>query len=83
MEWHATEAGAKRAAFRIRSTDMYGTLLSGVFCFKDVTYLNGSTSGPLPLHATPVPALSIVKVSHWSNAVNTEGSCSWWGYLCG
>ena len=79
--WSCTEAQAKRAAFRIRSTDMYGILIPGVFCFKGVAYLNQSTSGELNLHGIPVPALSIVKVSHWEGAVGSEGSCSWWGIL--
>lgn len=79
--WHCNEAQDKRAAFRIRSTDMYGVLLSGVFCFKDVAYLKGTGSGYRPLYSTPVPALSIVKVSHWDDAVGSEGSCGWWGKL--
>jgi len=78
--WHATEAQGKRAAFRIRSTDHNGNLFSGVFCFKGVAYLNAQASGPLPLDAV-VPALSIVKVSHWTDVAGTEGSCAWWGYL--
>jgi len=78
--WSAMEAQGKRAAFRIRSTDMFGILLSGVFCFKDVAYLNGNTSGELCLWQQ-VPALSIVKVSHWDDVVGAEGSCSWWGFL--
>lgn len=81
VEWHAAEAQSKRSAFRIRSTDMYGELLTGVFCFKDVAYVNGSSTGPLSLHGTPVPALSIVKVSHWDDAVGAEGSTGWWGFL--
>jgi hypothetical protein len=78
--WHATEGNNKRCAFRIRSTDMNGTLISGVFCFKGVAYLNQSTSGELQL-AVPVPALSIVKVSGWATALLAEASCGWWGYL--
>jgi len=81
MGWHATEATATaRCAFRLRSTDMNGVLIPGVFCFKDVLYLNAD-SEEVELDAIPVPALSIVKVSGWSDAVNTEGSCGWWGYL--
>ena len=78
--WHAEEAQSKRVAFRIRSTDKHGSLLAGVFCFKDVAYLNGGTSGPLPLDAA-IPAASIIKVSGWPDAINAEGSCGFWGYL--
>jgi len=81
MNWQCAEAQGVRVAFRIRSTDMNGDLIPGVFCFKDTAYISGSASGALPLHSTPVPALSIVKVSHWSDAINSEGSCGWWGYL--
>ncbi|MCP4300876.1 MAG: hypothetical protein GY783_09850 [Gammaproteobacteria bacterium] len=81
MEWHAEEAQGKRSVFRIRSTDMYGTIISGVFCFKDTVYMKQASSGALPLHATPVPALSMVKVSHWDDQAAAEGSCGWWGYL--
>ena len=78
--WHATEANNKRCAFRIRSTDMYGELLPGVFCFKGVAYMSDTASGELELSAT-VPALSIVKVSGWAVAINSEGSTGWWGIL--
>ncbi len=81
MGWHAEEANGRRAAFRIRSTDMNGIRLPGIFCFKGVAYLNQFASGPKGLHATPVPALSVVKVSYWAVAVNAEGSTDWWGYL--
>ena len=57
--WHLTEAQGKRVTFRIRSTDMYGVLIPGVFCFKDVEYLKASTSGMLELNVK-IPALSIV-----------------------
>ncbi len=80
QEWHCTEAQGKRAAFRIRSTDMNGVLLPGIFCFKGVAYLKNDVSSPQPLEAA-VPALSIVKVSVWPDQVGSEGSCSWWGYL--
>lgn len=81
QDWHAEESGAKRCGFRIRSTDMFGVLLSGVFCFKDVAYIRSTSTGILSLHNTPVPALSIVKVSHWDDAAGGEGSVGWWGVL--
>ena len=81
MQWHCAEANNKRATFRIRSTDMNGVLIPGVFCFKDVSYINGNPSGPLSLDGIPVPALSVVKVSYWASATGGEGSCGWWGYL--
>ncbi len=78
--WHAEEAGNQRCAFKIRSTDMYGALIPGVFCFKDVVFMDGDTSGERPLHVS-IPALSIVKISGWSDQNGTEGSCGWWGVL--
>jgi len=82
QSWHCEQSTAnKRAAFRIRSTDMYGVLVSGVFCFKDTVYIGQGSSGSQDLRGTPVPALSIVKVSQWSDTIGTEGSCGWWGIL--
>ena len=80
QSWKATEAQAKRIAYRIRSTDMNGTIIPGVFCFKDTAYIKQATTGEMPLSAS-VPALSVVKVSGWAAQVGAEGSCSWWGYL--
>ncbi len=79
--WHATEAQGRRQTLRIRSTDMNGTLLPGVFCFKGVAYLNKTTTGELKLNVS-IPALSIVKVSSWAVVAGGETSCSWWGVLC-
>ncbi len=80
QEWHCAEAQGKRAAFRIRSTDMGGVLIPGVFCFKGTEYMKQGVSGPIAATAT-VPALSIVKVSVWPDQTGSEGSCGWWGYL--
>jgi len=79
-EWHASEAQGKRVAFRIRSTDMSGVLLPGVFCFKDVRYLNNSVASDMSVNVS-LPALSIIKVSGWPDAISAEVSCSWWGVL--
>jgi len=78
--WNCSEAQGKRAAFRIRSTDMKGELIEGVFCFKDTCYIKQSTSGELGLFDT-IPARSIVKISHWDDQSASEGSASWWGVL--
>lgn len=78
--FHATEAQAKRCAFRLRSTDMNGELLAGIFCFKDVSYLRSSASGELAQFDL-VPALSIIKVSGWAVVSGSEGSTHWWGLL--
>lgn len=78
-DWNAAEAQGKRIAFRIRSTDMSGVLIPGVFCFKDVLYLNKSVGRGKPNFVAP--ALSIVKVSGWPDAASAEGSCSWTGEL--
>ena len=78
--WHAEEAQSKRMAFRMRSTDMNGVLLPGIFCFKGVAYMKLSSSGELTLNAS-IPALSIVKVSGWGDQAGSEGSVGWWGEL--
>ncbi len=78
--WHAEEAQGKRCAFRIRSTDMSGVLIPGVFCFKGVAYTKQGTTGELAL-AQKVPALSIVKVSAWPDQSASEASVGWWGIL--
>jgi hypothetical protein len=78
--WHAEEAQVKRCNFRIRSTDMHNELMSGVFLFKDSVYLKGTTSGNLPLNVA-IPAMSVIKVTGWPDAVGAEGSCGWNGIL--
>ncbi len=78
--WHADETKSDRIVFRIRSTDMYGSLNSGVFCFKDTAYLCKNASSWLPLNQV-IPARSVVKVTGWSDTVAAEGSIGWWGYL--
>ncbi len=78
--WQCSEAQGRRIAFRIRSTDMYGTLITGVFCFKDTFYTKQGASGWLPLNI-PIPALSILKVSGWPDQSASEGSCGWRGEL--
>lgn len=77
--WYATEAKNKRCAFRIRSTDNDGVLKPGVFTFKGSAYLNQSAI-PLIIDIE-VPALSIIKVSGWPDAVGAEGSTGWFGKL--
>ncbi len=80
--WHCEQSTqGKRAAYRIRSTDMYGDLIPGVFCFKDTAQIGQAATGDMDLHYTPVPARSIVKISHWSDTAGTEGSCGWNGVL--
>ncbi len=79
--WHTEIATNDRCAMKIRSTDMNGVLIPGVFCFKGVAYLSKVASGELDLSNIPIPALSIVKVSHWDDQPGSEGSCGWWGIL--
>ncbi len=81
QNWHAEVSSNDRVALRIRSTDMNGFLLPGVFCFKDVVYMSKFASGQLELHGTKIPSLSIVKISHWDDQAGSEGSCGWWGIL--
>ncbi len=78
--WHAEEAANQRCAFKIRSTDMYGVLVPGVFCFKDVAYMDGSVTAERIMNVN-IPSLSVIKVSGWSDQAGTEGSCGWWGVL--
>ncbi len=78
--WHAEEAQAKRCDIRIRSTDMYGVLISGAFCFKDICYLKQQASGWLQ-RRVKIPALSVVKVSAWPDQAGAEASCGWEGVL--
>ncbi len=81
MGWHTEISSNDRCAMKIRSTDMYGTSVVDVFCFKDVAYISKFGSGPLVLGGTLLPALSIIKVTHWDDQSGSEGSCGWWGYL--
>jgi hypothetical protein len=78
--WHAEEAQGRRVNARIRSTDMSGTLIPGVFCFKGTAYVKQTTSGELALNIK-LPALSIVKVSGWAAQAGAEVGCGWWGTL--
>ena len=78
--WQATEAQGKRVALRIRSTDMFGVLIPGVFCFKGSAFIDNTATGELSLNTT-LPALSIVKVSGWPVVGGAEASCSWWGVI--
>ncbi len=66
LGWHGGEVNSKSSVIRIRSTDMHGELMPGVFLFKGTAYVNKNTTGPVPLHAL-VPALSIVKASIWTS----------------
>ncbi len=78
--WQCSEGQDKRVVFRIRSTDMHGSLIPGVYCFKDTCYLRKSATGYIPLNMA-VPALSKIKVSTWSDQAGAEGACSWYGEL--
>lgn len=80
LSWRCSEAKDKRVAYRIRSTDMHGGLLPGVFCFKDSSYIKGTASGDIHL-TDEIPALSIIKITAWSDSSGGEGSCSWSGDL--
>lgn len=80
LGWHASEAQGKRGAFRLRSTDNEGIIVTGVFNFKDSAYLNQTTFVNNQLH-TQVPALTIVKVSGWANVAGGEVSTGWRGLV--
>ncbi len=77
--WHRDEGQGKRISYRIRSTDMYGVLLPGIFCFKDNGYVSKVGDG---FELTQVvPAGSIVKVSGWAIQADGEASCGIIGEL--
>jgi len=80
VTWDCQEGQNDRCAYRIRSTDMNGVLIPGVFCFKDTCYIKNVASGALPLYVS-VPALSIIKISAWADTINAEGSASYIGVL--
>lgn len=80
MGWHGGEVNSKNCVIRVRSTDMYGNLFPGVFCFKGSAYVNKNTTGPVPLHAE-CPAFSIVKASAWIQTSSGVASIDWWGIL--
>lgn len=73
--WHASEAQGRRVNVRIRADNG-----NGVFLFKDVEYLNKSTTGTLELNAY-IPSLSIVKISGWPDTAGAEVGCGWKGTL--
>ncbi len=78
-KWHREEGQGRRISYRIRSTDMYGVLLQGIFCFKDNGYVSKVGDG---FDLTQVvPAGSIVKVSGWAIAADGEASCGYIGEL--
>lgn len=77
--WHATESQNKRVAYRIRATSDNNNLFPGVFIFIDTMYLALSAlDSPLLLS---VPALAIVKITGWGDAVGGEASVAWFGFL--
>ncbi len=78
--WHGEEVNTKHCTLRIRSTDMNGILIPGVFCFKGNCYVTQNTTGELDLY-THIPAYSIVKVSGWPDQATAISSCGWWGIL--
>ncbi len=80
VAWHGGCAAADEVSIRIRSTDMNGVLIPGVFCFKGSAFLYRGVTGQLDLGMT-VPALSIVKVSAWPVTSGGEFSCGWTGDL--
>ncbi len=80
MGWHGGEVNSKNCVIRVRSTDMHGILIPGVFCFKGTAFVNKNTTGPIPLHAL-IPAGSIVKASAWLSVSTGIASVDWWGIL--
>jgi len=47
----------------------------------DIRFVNDMYSLTVGSNGVAVPALSIVKVSHWDDQAGTEGSVGWWGVL--
>lgn len=80
QKWHASEARGKRVACRLRTTSDSGTLLPGVFIFRDASFLNSGAS-PEMVACAPIPALAIVKITGWATVSGADVSSHWWGYL--
>ncbi len=80
FDWYASEAQGKRQSIRIRSTDMNGVLIPGVFCFKSPVFLSKT---PSPMITMPflMPALSVCKVSSWALTSGGEVSCGYYYVL--
>ena len=83
--WHVTASGKtaqdQQLSLRLRSTDHDGTLVSGVFIFKDVVYLKDAAISVQFNSYIKVPQLSIVKVSAWADVAGAEISAYWEGIL--
>ncbi len=80
ISWHGECSANDEVSIRIRSTDMNGVLIPGVFCFKDAAFLYRTTTGQLEL-GDIIPALSKIKVSAWPMTSGGEFSCGWRGDL--
>ena len=79
LNWHATESQDRRVAFRLRSTSDLDQIYPGTSLFKSAMYLaKGSLETSV---CAVVPALAIVKVTGWGDAIGGEASCGWDGLL--
>lgn len=77
--WHATESQDRRVGFRLRATADDETLHPGVFIFQDTMFLAKAALSKSVLIS--IPALSIVKITGFGDAVGGEASCGWNGVL--
>jgi len=81
--WVGSEATSnKQVRLRLRAdadNDVPPVVMTDVFLLKSVMALNGS-SVSLNLGYT-IPALTVVKVSAWTQTVNAEVAVHWWGIL--
>ncbi len=81
--WVPGEAQLRRCAIRLRAdctNAVPPVRQAGVFLFKSVVYLRGTSAGAIPLAYT-IPALSIVKASAFADQTGADTSVHWWGVL--
>lgn len=85
-QWSASATGKQRVTMRLRSTDHHGVLYnsnSPVFLFKDTVNVEDESHVKIWTKEEwfPIPSLSIVKVSAWTNQAGAYVSASWNGVL--
>ena len=81
--WVGSEATSnKQVRLRLRAdadNEFPPALMPDVFLLKSVMALNGS--GVRQKLGYTIPALSVVKVSAWTETINAEVAVHWWGVL--
>lgn len=85
-QWAASATGKQRVTIRLRSTDHHSILYDGtnpVFLFKDTVNLEDATYLKRWEQDEwfEIPALSIVKITAWTDSAGAYVSASWDGVL--